>query len=805
MHLVSVPERRCLSSGFLCLAIVALTSLIASRGECQNGSQWIAFDQSPPGTPASVVFDAAASDPSTSIVDVTLSGLWVSTRVGPDNATYQDLVIPGLPNLSQLGAPRLPLVRFLVGVLSGASSATLAGSLAQQTVTLSGIHVWPEPVEIQLHDGSPEQFVRDDAIYSSNVLWPPEQTNTLFALENLPGEIPCAEISLNPVQWNPATDELRVQVRSRWFITHSGTPPSEGNLIPKTLASLASTSLINWPVISPYLPVDVVHYSGYFLFVRPSRFRLDLEPLIAQKLARGFKVAEVSTDTTGADSLRIFAAIRAWYRGTPRKADHFCLLVADADSIPNSPSPPLFGNPQGVYSDDPYGSMDGLNLDKEVFVGRLPADTPLDVRDMVKRILRYEDNPPVGSHFDKTVLMAHRDVLDGTTIPISSLQENVRTATYTTTPTFVTAYGESPASTNAFLIGELDAGMGLLCYIGHSSSGGYTYWNVVPQDFSSGTLTTLTNAPKAPLVWSFSCSAGFVKGNDCFGETWVNVGPNGAVGFYGATALVGAPSCATLDRSLFDEVYNLGHVVQGYTYAAGERRMELEHHNGESWKFLLLGDPQMAIRRRDPVIVYTLAPEIRDYACPTGTCHELRVAVRDGSNAPIPGALVGAWKPGPALGTRAASTQGEISDNRYADQDGLARIPFPAPLTDGTLYYTVQLDDGTALLDSVRVEGGNVSGVPDTKASETSFFRAVPVVTRGPVLFSFEPPASPDARLELFTVAGRLVRTLPVPSGESSVAWTGTDRAGSDVPSGVYWARLHDNQSVRTCRIVLAR
>ncbi len=53
----------------------------------------------------------------------------------------------------------------------------------------------------------------------------------------------------------------------------------------------------------------------------------------------------------------------------------------------------------------------------------------------------------------------------------------------------------------------------------------------------------------------------------------------------------------------------------------------------------------------------------------------------------------------------------------------------------------------------------------------------------------------PDERIDIYDVRGRLVRTLRGPGGAAWVAelhvdWDGRDRAGRQVPSGRYWARL---------------
>jgi hypothetical protein len=62
--------------------------------------------------------------------------------------------------------------------------------------------------------------------------------------------------------------------------------------------------------------------------------------------------------------------------------------------------------------------------------------------------------------------------------------------------------------------------------------------------------------------------------------------------------------------------------------------------------------------------------------------------------------------------------------------------------------------------------------------------------------------------IELYDVAGRRIATLkdaPLPSGEYSVSWNGTDSRGKQVSSGVYFARLQVGAKVYSRKMVLLR
>ena len=72
----------------------------------------------------------------------------------------------------------------------------------------------------------------------------------------------------------------------------------------------------------------------------------------------------------------------------------------------------------------------------------------------------------------------------------------------------------------------------------------------------------------------------------------------------------------------------------------------------------------------------------------------------------------------------------------------------------------------------------------------------------------FDLPAAGPARLEVYDVAGRLVRSLvhaDLPAGVHDAVWDGTDDAGLGVASGSYVARLSAGGRVATARMALIR
>lgn len=93
--------------------------------------------------------------------------------------------------------------------------------------------------------------------------------------------------------------------------------------------------------------------------------------------------------------------------------------------------------------------------------------------------------------------------------------------------------------------------------------------------------------------------------------------------------------------------------------------------------------------------------------------------------------------------------------------------------------------------DTLTVAGA--VGVEDAAPPSIVSVAVAPNPLRGGAAVAFTMPASGPARLEVYTVDGRRVKTLlagPRAAGPGRVAWDGSDSAGRPLPTGLYIVRL---------------
>lgn len=91
------------------------------------------------------------------------------------------------------------------------------------------------------------------------------------------------------------------------------------------------------------------------------------------------------------------------------------------------------------------------------------------------------------------------------------------------------------------------------------------------------------------------------------------------------------------------------------------------------------------------------------------------------------------------------------------------------------------------------------------EAGAGNTMKAIPSITRGATQLRFARPTDGPARVDVYDVSGRIVRTLDVPVGSLSAAWDGRTASGLPASAGVYFARLAEKDGSAMARVVLVR
>lgn len=655
--------------------------------------KWVVLDGiQKPGTEAEIRIDPKRSNSRQTVFEMRIPGFWMTSKQGDDGRLYQQIEIPGMGSHNQLGSPDLPLYRFKLALPFSKGEVRMRGEI-QAMRRFPDILVWPQSIpelDGEKETGTPEMFVLNEKVYARDGNWPGRLSPERYPIGRALRGIPAVQGEAWPVQWDPATRELQVASRITYIVEHDG-DVERFKPITQERYGLAAKTFLNWELLGDIFTPNFKLYTADFLFIYPdSSYADEIKPLVDQKKARGFKVTEmtVADDIAAATCSDIRAAIQTWEAAIPAWHDAYALLVGDTDVIPHCTSP------SGDQSDDPYASTNGDDLEEEIYLGRLSVDSEADLASQVNKILAYEDHPSLFCCYNRAGLWAHKQDAPG---KYEGAHETVRTFAYSDAPVFQTFYGSQAGVTDSDVAARVSNGVGVMAYRGHGSSGATaTGWNQSGEYFNGTDVATLSNPiSRSPVVWSFACTNAKLDVNDSIAEKWMELTDAGAASYYGATRTSATSQNHVLDEWMFRAVYDEGLLTQSHAIERGEAQMASLSGSGNAWMYLLLGDPDMKIRTRNPLSFSIKVPELIKIC---KFC-ELPIQVFDPKGNPVANALVGLWKPS---AQDLPNQPGETWANGYTDANGYISLPYSA-LTGGNLYYTVEDEYGNALFDAVKV------------------------------------------------------------------------------------------------------
>ena len=666
---------------------------------------WVAVQPgAAPGTEARIELDPSSSTNLRSTVDVHIFGFWREDLVGDDGQIYQRITVPGLTNLRQPGQPDLPVARFALAVPTVANVVTPITSSASNTVIIPSIQAWPAPIPGNDDpidplespgpgdtQGNDDVFTLDPLIYGQVGPFPATPDAGSAPVRTMFGHYPGAMVQVHPVSWDPSVQRLFVNETSTFVFDHGGALQSLGQATKKKQL-LAAGMFVNWPSAGAPFGLFSDSYEARYLIVTPAPYAAGLGAFILHKKILGYQVTvRVPASAT---PVAIAAEIDTWYAQGDPGMDHFVLLVGDADLMP----------PVDVFSvgdtDDPYATIGGGAF-PQVHLGRVSVDGVTDLQNQLQKIMDYEVQPITDVDYGRVVLVAHDQNAPG---KYTAAHLKVATASYASSPDFDLQFGFFGA-TDSDVRASINAGAGLVAYRGHGSTYSWTDWNPAAEYFHKNDIAMLANASTIlPIVWSFACTNSNIGvsmggGDDCFGEAWLENATVGGVAHYGATDTTKTSYNHLLDEVLFDLVYDQGVVVHGQALDFAELLMTVYGWQGSDQKrYMLLGDPSMAIRRDVYAKPTVTGFPIKFTSTAPGDTQDLLIQVDLPDGSPLAEAQVSLYKASAIPGA-----DDELLVNGYTNGLGELNFVFELP-TSGVLHWSVQDQLGNIAVGTVPVD-----------------------------------------------------------------------------------------------------
>lgn len=774
-------------------------------GEASAMKVWVYLNTSAPeGTPPSINLDPS-STPQQTILDITIHGFWME-EVPVENVTFnfQKITFDGWSETSAyevVGQPDLPAINLTLANLSEAEEGTAVivdVEMVMMDLT-AGIPLYPVQLQALDNGDPPPPFQWDQDFYNLTTGFYPIEDAGSFTPMGIFAGLQMAEIGFYPIKYSPAINRLQIMKQVRIQIDHAGPASIQVQSASRRQVRQFETLLANYPVVEPFVNELEAYFPGDFLFITPPIFLDEIQPLVDQKIERGYDVDVMTTDQTGTTCEDIRTSIENWYYGGDEEADRYIILVGDSNLIPQCTD--KFGH----ESDRVYVCIEGTVLDgqtdpfPEARLGRFPAADESELTNMIAKTLTYEGGYPMsGQWLDNVLLAAHKEEYPG---KYTQAQEDVRLAQYSVQPDFQTAYGAEGGSTNSGVRNAIDEGLGVVCYRGHGSATEWWFWNYLSQHFDNSEVALLDNGVMTPVVFSICCQNNRIQ-SESIGENWLAV-EAGAVAHYAASFNSWTDANHTLDFELFRAIYRNGQTLISEAILAAEIQTIVQHQiYGEenTWMYFLCGDPELKVWRKAPKPpMLSGPPEI-----PPGPGQLLMNASDPENGRAIEGVLVTVPVHGP---------NGEYGGAYYTDASGAVTIPVDG--TELSLLYQDQVPVSTydeftdwgVARELISLQA--TSSAPDAAGVvKLSLGPARPNPSAGRTSLRYTLPNSGHVSLAIFDVRGRRVATLfdgIQTEGGHDLVWTGLDGQGRPLGNGVYFMSLEYGGEVRTSKIVLSQ
>lgn len=318
------------------------------------------------------------------------------------------------------------------------------------------------------------------------------------------------------------------------------------------------------------------------------------------------------------DPVAIRDFLKFAYENWPAPAPTFVTLLGDGHydyrrnlAPPNHNFVPPFENAT-VMSDENFvyfGAIGYLDSDTnsvpDMMIGRIPAKSEDDAREMIDKFYNYDGNPDLAPWKDRVVIVA-----DDNLHPPLSITETYHTTQaenlannhvpdrFEVSKIYLIEYplrtgGEKPEAREA-LIGAFNQGSLIIDWIGHGSPGLWADEHIFRR---TQDIPRLTNARRLPLIYTASCSIGFFDDPafESFAEELLRTNYRGGIAVISATREVLATPNAQLNSLVFDLLLGSDSVGIGAAlYTAKYLRSVPTTNNDRS--YLLLGDPSQILQ-----------------------------------------------------------------------------------------------------------------------------------------------------------------------------------------------------------------
>ncbi|KPJ48921.1 hypothetical protein AMJ40_06625, partial [candidate division TA06 bacterium DG_26] len=540
---------------------------------------WTNTDYSAGKDPRIELFESSASG---CILEIYVPRIWVED-VTDNGQFFQKLSLTGAGTAGRMGEPGLPV--FARWLSLPATSSLTAELLEAEYVELDDYNIYPVQKPLPELAKEPQTFTINLGAYSRDRFLPEETINV--GNPCLLRDLRIAQVSVYPIQFNPARRKIKVATRMRVKVTFGGY--SNQNVLRRSGTGTRAFQLLRKDFVLNYSPTG--DDPGSYLIIAADTFASSIQPLADWKSQKGLPtVLTKLSEIPPGDSAAIHGHIKNAYETWPI-APEYVLLVGDVEFLPTGMHLGIYPPPWGEYfefgTDHCFSLVAGDDIFSDLFIGRLPVNSAEECSVVVTKLLDYEVTPDSTN----TIWFEYAAAV-GVKQPGRIFQQTCRTirdimlsSGYAQVDTLFEGSSPPGYATPQDISDSLNQGRTFLIFRGHGGQDGWWTdgsFNILATEH----VDTLKNARSYPVVIAPTCLANafFDENQECMGEAFL-LQNNGSAGYFGATDVSYSFWNDSLAIGIFRGIFEEGayHFQQACNY--GKLHME---------KYFPLSDPDTA-------------------------------------------------------------------------------------------------------------------------------------------------------------------------------------------------------------------
>lgn len=601
-----------------------------------------------------------SSDNNKTVISVKVAG-YTKEEKQVTGKNFDVINIEGYTSIGITGQASLPVMTKLISIPNFKNVSIKILNSTEKIYTVNKIYPGQE-FPLRNSNIEVKEFSYDKNYYSTDRNYPSEIVSIKEIAVMRDHRV--AVISINPVRYNPAKNEITVFDEFEFELVYDGysnvnniTNPvysrskSFENIYKNTIFNYSSINNDNTFLIAPKM-----------LIITADSLYNSILPFAEWKNQKGIKTNIVLRSEINANgnptSLEIKNYLTTRYNSSDRT--EYVLLVGDA----RGRNTLTWFTATGGKSDHPYQCLDGTDILPDIVVGRLSVQTVSELDSALASLMQYEKYPEMDdTEWYKRALVLHSN--DG----IDPINGQVARSVFLNEGGFTNVDIAMESTSQGQITNFINGGVSWTWFIGH---GNETSWASPVWNMSN--MVNLNYGKRKPTIISIACSNAdldYSETNDCFGEAWIErSSENSAINIAASTELCAFYTTDTIGREMlygyfrhgiydFGSMLNFGK-IQAYNYFNGNGTVT-ETIN----QYMVLGDPSQEAFSDVPKNIAML----RDYS---GGQHKFNI--KTGTENYI-GALV------------AISQDNDLKTSGYTDS--LGNYTFNSNLINGSLPVNI--------------------------------------------------------------------------------------------------------------------